>query len=71
MLVVSAMTNTPKAVGYATSHEQTLSCAALAADDFMRLIRESCSNAVTPQAKPAAGCRGPAAPIIVESIITR
>ena len=29
-----------RAVGYAALHEQTLSCAALAADDFMRLIRE-------------------------------
>lgn len=41
MLVVSAMTNYAEGLSDTPlSHEQTLSCAALAADDFMRLIRE-------------------------------
>ena len=41
VLVVSAMTNYAEGLSDTPlSHEQTLSCAALAADDFMRLIRE-------------------------------
>lgn len=41
VMVVSAMTNYAEGLSDTPlSHEQTLSCAALAAEDFMRLIRE-------------------------------